>query len=398
MIGRANLARCTDGDGVSQPELKLTEERVRGVNTIDSMVVRGPLAWDEPEHQASRRWLAMLLASITAFALLVAAFTIELPYYALAPGTARQVNDLIAAETETYQPKGHVLMATVSLRRANPIDVMEGWIDDDIRIVKEEVIIGRTPPRQYHRQNLEAMDESKRTAVVVALRRLGHEVRAHGEGALITNVIPGRGFPAEGHLFQGDVITEVDGHPVEFVEDAIKILRQHKPGDAVRLHVTSAEGANRIEQLVMVRDPASGAAVLGVELQTHKLDYDIPFEVKIESGNIGGPSAGLAFTLALLDELTPGELTGGTPVAATGTINLDGTVGDVGGVAQKTAAVIDAGAKAFLVPPGEYEEARKRAGKRIQVFKVATLADALDALAKIGGNVSALGPSPAPTG
>ena len=364
------------------------------MNTIDSMVVRGPLAWDEPEHQSSRRWLIGVIAGVVATALFVGAFTIDLPYYAIAPGSARQVNDLIDAESSEYPPTGQVMMATVSLRRAKPIDVIESWRDSDIRIVKEEELTGDTPPQQFRQLNLEAMDESKRTAVVVALRRLGHDVKAHGEGALIATIIPNRGFPAEGKLNPGDVITEVDGQPVAFVEDAVKLLRQHKPGEAVRLQITSQEGVNRIEQLVMARND-DGNAVLGVELQTYKLDYDLPFKVNIDSGDIGGPSAGLAFTLALLDELTPGELTGGKKVAATGTIEIDGAVGDVGGVKQKTAAVIAAGASIFLVPPGEYEEAKQRAGKRIEVVKVANLNQALDALGKLGGNVAALGPAPA---
>ncbi|MDQ1444159.1 MAG: Lon-like protease [Acidimicrobiaceae bacterium] len=354
------------------------------------MVVRGPLAWDEPEPQPSRRWLAAVIAATLAVGLLVASVTVQLPYYALAPGSAKQVNDLINADSPIYTPKGRVLMATVSLRRAQPIDVIEGWFDDDIEIVKEEQIVGRTPPKQYHQLNLQAMDESKRTAIVVALRKLGHDVPAHGQGSLITNVIPGRGFPAEGHLQQGDVITEVDGQPVQFVEDAVRLLHQHKPGDAVRLQVTGVDGASRIEQLVMARND-DGTAVLGIELQTFKLDYDVPFKVDIDSADIGGPSAGLAFTLGVLDELTPGELTGGKVVAATGTIGIDGAVGDVGGVPQKTAAVIDAGAKVFLVPPGEYEQARKRAGKRLQVIKVATLDEALAVLGRLGGNASALG-------
>lgn len=364
------------------------------MNTIDSMLARGPLAWDEPEHQASRRWLVAVIAGVLSLALFIGAYTIELPYYAIAPGSARQVNDLIVADAPQYPPDGHVLMATVSLRRANPIDVVQGWWDDDIRIVKEEELTGNTPPQQFRQLNLQAMDESKRTAIVVALRRLRHEVKAHGEGALITGVIPGRGFPAEGRLNPGDVITSVDGRPVAFVEDAVALLRQHKPGDAVRLQVSSEDGASRIEQLVMARND-DGNAVLGVELQTYKLDYDLPFSVDIESGDIGGPSAGLAFTLALLDDLTPGELTGGKVVAATGTMEIDETVGDVGGVKQKTAAVIAAGATMFLVPPGEYEEAKKRAGSRLEVVKVANLGDALAALGKLGGNVAALGPAPA---
>ena len=104
----------------------------------------------------------------------------------------------------------------------------------------------------------------------------------------------------------------------------------------------------------------------------------------IDPGNIGGPSAGLAFTLGVIDELNPGDLTGGRKIAATGTIESDGSVGDVGGVVQKTAAVRRAGAIAFLVPPGEYADAVKNAGPKLKVIKVTSLEQALDALKGLG--------------
>jgi PDZ domain-containing protein len=380
------------------------------VDTINPMVVGpqeppgaggpdapdSPLAWSAPPPQASRRWLVFLAAGFVVVALFVASTTVRIPYYALAPGSARQVNDLIDPPADKhFPPKGHVLMVTVALGPAHPWDVAQSWFNHDIEILKEKEVVGTTPPQQYRRQNLQQMDESKRTAVVVALRRLGYEVPARGQGALISGVVAGRGLPAEGHLKVGEVITEIDGQPVKFVEDAVARLREHKPGDTVRLRVLSADDdTNRIEQLVLGRND-DGVAVLGVELQTYKLEYDLPFDVGIDSGSVGGPSAGLAFTLAVLDELTPGELTGGKNVAVTGTIEIDGTVGDVGGVAQKTAAAIAAGAKYFLVPPNEFNDAKKRAGSRLKVVRVASLDQALDEMRRLGGDVNALGPRPA---
>jgi PDZ domain-containing protein len=118
---------------------------------------------------------------------------------------------------------------------------------------------------------------------------------------------------------------------------------------------------------------------------------DAPFTVDIDSEQIGGPSAGLAFTLEVLDRLTAGDLTGGHRIAATGTIELDGTVGRVGGVRQKTASVLAGGYDLFLVPKAEEQEARARAGSKLKVVGVATLDDALQALASFGGNGLALG-------
>ena len=108
--------------------------------------------------------------------------------------------------------------------------------------------------------------------------------------------------------------------------------------------------------------------------------------MEIDSGSVGGPSAGLAFTLAILDRLTEGDLTGPNKVAVTGTIRLDGSVGPVGGVVQKTEAAVRAGARAFLVPPDEYADARRAARGRLRIIQVSTVDEALAALRRLGGD------------
>ena len=130
--------------------------------------------------------------------------------------------------------------------------------------------------------------------------------------------------------------------------------------------------------------------MLGVSL-ADRARYTFPVDIEIDTGQVGGPSAGLAFTLAILDRMTPGSLMGDQRVAVTGTIELDGSVGEVGGVDHKTEAAIREGAKLFLVPPGELELARKTAGNRIRVKAVRTLDEALKALEGAGGT-----PLPAP--
>ena len=111
-------------------------------------------------------------------------------------------------------------------------------------------------------------------------------------------------------------------------------------------------------------DPAR--AVIGIQPEERIVDFRFPFQIDIESGAVGGPSAGLAFTLAVLDVLTPGELTGGHKIAVTGTMSFDGTVGPVGGGHQKAIAVRDAGYEAFLVPTDEYEEVQAHRRTRSQ--------------------------------
>ena len=360
------------------------------MDTIDPMVMPGPPAGERqaPPRRRRYRWLIPL---VLAALLLVAASTVTLPYYAVAPGSAREVNDLIRVPKErAFPPEGKMYLATVSLRRARPLEVLQGWLDADVDVVPEKRVLGSTPQDQFRHQNRELMQDSKDVAAVVALRHLGFAVPEGGRGGLVLTVE--KGSPAEGRLTPGDVVTAVDGRPTTLSTQVVNAIRAHRPGHVVRLDVQGRSGPARSEQVTLAARPGQEAGFLGVSLQTKDHTFDYPFEVRIESGLIGGPSAGLAFTLGVLDNLTPGELTGGKQVAATGTIDTDGTVGNVGGVAQKTAAVRAAGAEYFLVPAGEYQEAVSHAGGDLKVLKVSNLGEAIGALAGLGGDVSALGP------
>lgn len=132
-------------------------------------------------------------------------------------------------------------------------------------------------------------------------------------------------------------------------------------------------------------DPAR--SFLGVTLRTRQQDFSLPFDVAIDTGKVGGPSAGLEFALSIVDQLTAGELTGGQKVAVTGTIELDGSVGPVGGIPQKTVTVRRAGASLFLVPKDQVGEAQAKAGEGIEVVGVDTLDEAIQALAAWWGHL-----------
>ena len=152
-----------------------------------------------------------------------------------------------------------------------------------------------------------------------------------------------------------------------------------------------SDGAIHSVRVPTVKRPgAPTRAFLGVSLQT-LFTFEFPVKVSVNSGDVGGPSAGLAYTLAIIDQLTPGSLTGGKTVAVTGTMELDGSVGEVGGVYQKTLAAIGAGATLMLVPTGEYRDAIHAARGRIRVEKADSLDQALRILDSVGGNGATLG-------
>jgi PDZ domain-containing protein len=307
--------------------------------------------------------------------------------YALAPGSAPPAGDYITVKppTTVHVHKGKILLVTVSERTVGPIDYLLDKTNPDIQIVQIKKLTGNSKPSQLNLQNQVDMQDSTQTAPITSL---GVEV----ESVEVQT-------PADGHLQPGDVITALDGTATTTSAALVTAIRSHQPGDAVRLSVQSVTGT-RTESLVLAPSPPSQGPphpIIGISTKT-KVKADLPVDVNINAGPIGGPSAGLAFTLALINELSSSDLTGGQVIAATGTIEPDGTVGDVGGVTQKTAAVRKAHCVAFLVPPGEYQEAVRHAGSHLKVIKVANLGDALVALGSLGGDLSALGPAPAATG
>jgi Lon-like protease len=234
------------------------------------------------------------------------------------------------------------------------------------------------------------MTGSQLVAKKVSLERLGYTVEVSGGGAVVTSVV--KGSPAEGKLEVGDVITAVDGMPVELAEQLGPAVRDRPVREPVTFTVRRDGRTDTVtvETRAAREGPFEGEAQVGVSSSTKDLEFDFPVDVTIDTGDVGGPSAGLAFTLTILDELSPGDLTGGKKIAVTGTIELDGSVGPVGGVAQKAVTARDAGARLFIVPEAEEEEARGHASG-MKVVGVRNLGEVLDALQRVGGD-----PVPAP--
>jgi len=342
----------------------------------------------EPPPRKRRRlrtYLAVVgVLLVTGF--VVSASVVPLPYYAFRPGAVRETESLISVggDTEVFPAKGSISYTTVSLRQATLFGLIQGWLDDDVDVHPEEDVLGDRDADENRTFNLALMDDSKNVAAQVALEHLGYDVPVTCDGELVVDV--SKGSAADGVLTPGDTIVAVDGEAITTPDDLQRMMDGKKPGDTVRLSVEKpGEEATDVDVTLTAApdDPARG--VVGVVVQPRNVSYDFPVDVEIDTGDVGGPSAGLAFTLGILDDLTPGELTGGEAVAVTGTISPDGTVGPVGGTGQKAAAVRNAGIDTFLVPTADYEDAEARAGD-VHVVPVDNVDEALAALADLGGN------------
>ena len=350
---------------------------------------------DEPRFRrpGARTW--WILGALVGLAVVVgvAVNIIQLDKVTLSPGAARPVEELVnvTGEGEAFESEGEVLFTTVSLD--DHVTLWEGfvaWLDEDVEIFDKADILGDRDEEESRQFNQELMEDSKTTAVRVALEELGYDV-ASGSGALVAGIDGDQ--PVAEVLESGETVVALDGETLELGDDLVAEVRERAPGDDVTLMIEAEDGDSRTETVELGERPdLEGSAYLGIGVGTRDLEYDLPFGIQIDSGEVGGPSAGLAFTLAVLDVLTPGELTGGVPVATTGTINGLGEVGPVGGVAQKAAAVRGTDATLFLVPESELAEAQAAAGDDLDVVGVADLEDALTALAAHGGNAGELQP------
>ncbi len=370
------------------------------VDTLNSTVLPTDVAPDPGEGERSRqrhpwRWLTVL--SVLVAVGIVASLTVYLPYYAYTPGSATDTEHVIKIEgAESYPSDGEIDYTTVRIQHLTPWRAFVAWRDPAIDVVSESAYLGNLSPSDNKAFNLQLMGASKEAAIYVALTKLGYDVPVSGGGAVVRDVSPD--VPAASVLKTGDVILAVNGTPVHLDSDLGPILAKFKPGDQVTLTVErpvpdsasfgGTQDYDTLSPLVTLAARDDGTALIGISPGTRNdVKFDFPVNVDIDSGSVGGPSAGLAFTLGVIDALTPGELTGGEKVATTGTISLDGTVGAVGGVKQKTVTVERAGAKVFLVPASEAEEAREAAGDGdLKIVPVEDVDDALAALAEIGGN------------
>jgi Lon-like protease len=328
-----------------------------------------------------RRTSTLLLSGAFTLLLTVGASVAKVPYVAYQPGptydTLGEVGGtpVIAVDgRETFPTDGQLDLTTVSVRSDLTLaEALRGWFDRDQAVVPRELVF---PPGQttdeVRRRNEERKLESESVATTAALRELGipftTTVRVQGVE---------KGLPAEGRLEPDDVLTAIDGRPVESSQGVRDAISGTEPGTEVRISFERAGEPG--EAVLTTASPESGEArsIIGVLLAE---EPQFGFTIRITLQDVGGPSAGLMFALGIIDKLGPESLTGGRYVAGSGEIRPDGTVVPIGGIAQKVVAARDRGAEVFLVPEANCEQARERSPEGLLLVRVGSLDDALQAL------------------
>lgn len=330
----------------------------------------------------SQRTLAGVLAVPLLVALWAAAVLTPLPYVTYEPGITVDVlgeedgKELVQVQGQkTYRDDGQLRLTTVYVSRPgariNLFEVVEAWFDDDAAVLPYDAVYSPDTTREEsERQGAVQMISSQDTAIAVALRELGHEVDQVVEVFDVDDSLP-----AGGRLQVRDVLLEVGGREIAEPQDVVAAVDDAEAGEPLEF-VVERKGVR--ETVSVTPALVDGDKRVGISPGP---GYSFPFDVSVQVDSaIGGPSAGLFFALSVYDTLTPGSLTGGEVVAGTGTVDPDGLVGPIGGIAQKIAAAREAGAKLFLVPPDNCEEAADVDSGEMRLVSAESVRSALDAL------------------
>jgi Lon-like protease len=336
----------------------------------------------------TRRTASLLVAGLLLVALCAVAWLRPVPYVAMRPGPVQDtLGELGGAEIveingrRTFPTEGQLDLTTVSVTAPTAEltlgDALLAWFDPQRALVPRDLYY---PPQQSvqqaERESAVAMASSQDSAVVSGLTQLGYDVPFS-----VTVRTVSKGAPAVGHLRQGDVITRVNGTPVEEAVEVSALLQDVEPGQEATFSVIRDGQSMTVQTPTRAAGDDPSRTIVGIVIAD---DPQLPFDVSIELGDrIGGPSAGLMFSLAIVDKLTPGPLTGGRHIAGTGTITMNGAVGPIGGIGQKIAGADNAGATVFLVPAANCPEAREAKSNDLTLVRVDTLDTAVEAVEEL---------------
>lgn len=288
-----------------------------------------------------------LIPHIVFILILIVSLVFPLPYYIYKPGTADSLNEVVHVD-DSFKSEGNFRLVTVRGGRATPLQYLWALVQPyhDIHPM-EEVFPEGYDRDEYLQAQLQLMESSQEASIVVAYEAAGKEIDIYYEGVYVVAVIPD--MPAEAILETGDKIIAIDGHPITDSDSLIERVNQKNAGEKINLTIDRDE--NLIEESIeLVSFPDNPNQVgIGIQLVTNR-EVSVGQSIVFESGNIGGPSAGLMLALEIYDQLTEGDLTKGYQIVGTGEINYQGDVFRIGGVDKKVIAADRSGSDIFFVP------------------------------------------------
>lgn len=309
--------------------------------------------------------------------------TYKLPYYIYKPGDAGALNPIVEVEGG-YESAGDMHLVTVRGGQATPIQYAMAKVlpHHELYPIDEVRPEGVTEEEYFHVQ-LQMMESSQEAAIVVAYSAAEEGIDIQYNGVYVVSII--EGMPADGTLKMGDRIVGIDQKTIDQSEDLIKYVKDKQAGDIIELEVFRDDKNITKEIELEAFEKLDNKVGIGIQLVTDR-SVEVDPDVTFLSGNIGGPSAGLMFSLEMYDQLTEKDLTSGYEIAGTGEIDYEGNVQRIGGIDMKVIASDDEGCNIFFAPNengaegSNYEVAKKTAeeiGTDMEIVPVDTFKDAL---------------------
>ena len=330
-----------------------------------------------------RRVLSPFWLALTALALVVVAalvlFLVPSNSYIFLPDRAHPVDPLVSVKGHTSKPSG-IYFVDIFVRKASLLERLWPGIHEGAVLVPASALLG---PGVTNSERIQAdareMTRSQQIAAAVALRAAGYQVKETPTGALIEQVASDA--PAAGKLLPTDVVVSANGQKIRSPADLRRIVDGLKPGTRVTLGVRRGSDLVSVDVKTIADPQDPKRSIIGVFVSP-SATIKLPFPVTIDAGNVGGPSAGLAFALDVLQRLGK-NVTHGRRIAATGEIGLDGSVSAVGVIEQKTIGVRNSGIHVFLVPAGENAAEARRYAHGVRIVPVHSFRQALRSLATL---------------
>lgn len=327
------------------------------------------------------------LIIVVAIAFFLSAY--KLPYYIYKPGGADALDPIVSVDGG-YKSKGDMHLVTVRGGQATPVQYVWAKLLPHQEVLPIEKVRpeGISEDEYFHVQ-LQMMENSQEASTVVAYQAAGKDITINYKGVYVMNVI--KGMPAQGKLKMGDRITGIDGNEVKKADDLISYVENKSAGDTISVKFVRDDETQTKDIKLESFKELDNKVGIGIQLVTDR-GVSVDPKLKFSSGSIGGPSAGLMFSLEIYDQLTKEDLTHGHQIAGTGEIDYEGNVGRIGGIDKKVIAADDEGCTIFFAPnekgaaDSNYHLAKKTAeeiGTDMKVIPVDTFSDALTYLEKM---------------
>ena len=309
---------------------------------------------------------------------------VKTDYYFMSPGPPYQW-DIEYGEIENYEFEGNLFQLTVRRDEASALIYAWSLLNDTYDLYPREVILpDGVTPKELSEISIQNMRTSENVAIAVALKNLGYKIESKGDGVAVVGLLDDS--PVKNKLKKGDLLNSINNTEIYSATEFISTLRTYSIGETVSIGLLrETDGVKEqlyIETTLIEHVDYKGEPMVGFLATTVNERFDFPFEIDIKTGNVGGPSAGLMMALNVYNNLIPEDITNSKIIAGTGTIEIDGSVGPVGGIKQKIIAAKRAGAELILVPVANFEEARPFETDKTAIVAVDSFYEALSVISQ----------------